>query len=139
MTRPPSRRWSSSTTYQPPGEALENARTRRLAPVAGRSLTAVGISIADWRGCSAIRKPQDHKLEHSSRGAPADPSSDIHAVTVDIFAVDDDVPDIDADPELDSIVFGAAYIALANLPLDLDSVSHGVYGGSRTPPPRRRP
>jgi len=55
-----------------------------------------------------------------------DPVGDIHAVTINVVAVDDDVTDIDADPELYSTVFWAAPIAFANLLLDLDRAGDSV-------------
>ena len=57
-----------------------------------------------------------------------DPGGDIHAVAIDVVAIDDDVADIDADPELYPTVFGAARIAFANLLLDLDRAGDSVHG-----------
>ena len=57
-----------------------------------------------------------------------DPGGNIHAVTIDVVAIDDDVTDIDANPELYPTVFGAAGIAFANLLLDLDRAGDSVHG-----------
>jgi hypothetical protein len=55
-----------------------------------------------------------------------DTGSDVHAVTIDILAVDDDVADVDSYPKLDPFVFGAAGIVLANRFLDLDRAGDGI-------------
>ena len=57
-----------------------------------------------------------------------DPGGDIHPVTIDVVALDDDVTDIDADPELYPTVFGAARIVFLDLLLDLDRAGDGVHG-----------
>ena len=57
-----------------------------------------------------------------------DPGGDIHAIAIDVVAIDDDVTDIDADPELYPTVFGAVRIAFANLLLDLDRAGDSVHG-----------
>src|ERR1035438_6331410 len=49
-----------------------------------------------------------------------DPGGDVHAVTIDVVAFDDNVTGIDADPELYPAVFGTARIAF----LDLRSEEH---------------
>jgi len=54
-------------------------------------------------------------------------SSNIDAVAIDVVTVDDDVPDVDADPKRNPILFGAAGIVLANPLLDLDRAGHSVY------------
>ena len=59
------------------------------------------------------------------------PGGDIHAVAIDVVAIDDDVTDIDADPELYPTVFRAARIAFANLLLDLDRAGDGVHGARK--------
>ena len=57
---------------------------------------------------------------------PLDPGRDVDAVAKDILAVDDNVADIDPDPEPDRIDFGAAEIVLPNLSLDFDCATDGV-------------
>ena len=57
-----------------------------------------------------------------------DPGGDIHAVTIDVVAIDDDVTDIDANPELYTTVFGAARIAFLDLLLDFDRAGDSVHG-----------
>ena len=57
-----------------------------------------------------------------------DPGGDIHAVTIDVVAIDDNVTDIDADPKLYPTVFGAARIPFADLLLDLDRAGDSVHG-----------
>ena len=44
-----------------------------------------------------------------------------------ILALDDDIADVDPDPEPDRIDFGGTGIALAKLSLDFDSASNGVH------------
>jgi hypothetical protein len=53
-------------------------------------------------------------------------ASDVHAVTIDILAVDDDVADVDSYPKPDPFVFGAASIVLANRFLNLDPAGNGI-------------
>ena len=57
-----------------------------------------------------------------------DPGGDIHAVAIDVVAIDDDVTDINADPELYPTVFGAVRIAFSDLFLDFDCAGDGVHG-----------
>ena len=52
-------------------------------------------------------------------GDALDPRRDVDAIAKDIFAVDDDVADIDPNPELDWIGLGATSIVLPKLPLNL--------------------
>ena len=56
-----------------------------------------------------------------------DPGGDIHAVSINVVAIDDDVTDIDPDPELYPTVFGAARTAVSDLLLDLDRAGDGVH------------
>src|SRR5262249_20268494 len=51
---------------------------------------------------------------------------DIDAVAVDVVAVDDDVADIDADPELDPRLRRLVGIALVHAALNLDGATHGI-------------
>jgi hypothetical protein len=53
-------------------------------------------------------------------GDTFDPRRDVDAVAKDVFPFDDDVADVDADPELDRRGFGATGIALPKLPLNFD-------------------
>ena len=57
-----------------------------------------------------------------------DPRRDVDAVAKNILAVDDNVADIDPDPEPDRIDFGAAGIVLPKLSLNFDGASDGVHG-----------
>ena len=61
-------------------------------------------------------------------GDTLDPRRDVDTVAEDVFPFDDDVADVDADPELDRSGFGATGIALPKLPLNFDGTSDGVYG-----------
>jgi hypothetical protein len=61
-------------------------------------------------------------------GDPFDPRRDVDAVAQDVLALDDDIADVDPDPEPDRIDFGATGILLAKLSLDFDSASDGVHG-----------
>ena len=60
-------------------------------------------------------------------GDAFDPRRDVDAVAKDVLALDDDIADVDPDPEPDRIDFGATGIVLAKLSLDFDSTSDGVY------------
>ena len=56
-----------------------------------------------------------------------DPRRDVDAVAKDVLALDDDIADVDPDPEPDRIDFGATGIVLWRNPsLDFDSASDGV-------------
>ena len=61
-------------------------------------------------------------------GDAFDPRRDVDAVAKDILAFDDDVADIDADPELDRIGLGTTGIVLAKLSLNFDGASDGIHG-----------
>ena len=60
-----------------------------------------------------------------------DPGGNIHPVTIDVVALDDDVTDINANPELYPSVFGAARIVFLDLLLDLDCAGDGIYGARK--------
>ena len=67
-------------------------------------------------------------------GNALDPRRDVDAVAKDVLALDDDVADIDADPELDRIGLGATGIVLPKLSLNFDRASDGVLDvGLRSP------
>src|SRR5207253_2638000 len=51
---------------------------------------------------------------------------DVHAVTVDIVPLDDDVAEIDAHPEYDPLFLGDAGIALCHTALDHDRTGDGL-------------
>src|SRR5471032_1003254 len=51
---------------------------------------------------------------------------DVHAVTIDILAIDDDVADVNSYPKLDPFIFSAAGIVLANRFLNLDRAGDGI-------------
>src|SRR6202007_2011518 len=57
-----------------------------------------------------------------------DPGCDVHAITIDVVAVDDDVTDIDADPKLYPSIFWAARVAFLDLFLNLDRAGDGIHG-----------
>ena len=61
-------------------------------------------------------------------GNALDPRRDVDAVAKDILALDDDVADIDPDPELDRIGFGATGIVLPKLSLNFDRAGDSVHG-----------
>jgi hypothetical protein len=61
-------------------------------------------------------------------GDTFDPRRDVDAITEDVLAFDDDVTDVDTDPELDRIGFGATGVALPKLSLDFDGAGDGVHG-----------
>ena len=61
-------------------------------------------------------------------GNALDPRRDVDAVAKDILAFDDDVADVDPDPELDRIGFGATGIVLPKLSLNLDRAGDSVHG-----------
>jgi hypothetical protein len=60
-----------------------------------------------------------------------DPGGDIHPVTIDVVALDDNVTDIDANPELYPTVFVAARIVFLDLLLDLYCAGDGVHGARK--------
>ena len=53
-------------------------------------------------------------------GHPFQPRRDIHPVAVNVAVLDDDVAEIDADPEDDPLVFGRPRVALIHAPLHCD-------------------
>src|SRR6202012_4467971 len=57
-----------------------------------------------------------------------DPGGDVDAVAKDVLALDDDIADIDPDPEPNRIVDWDIGIALAQLSLDFDSASDCIDG-----------
>src|SRR5262245_54664911 len=57
---------------------------------------------------------------------PFEPGRQIDAIAVEILAIDDDVPDIDADAEFDLAIIGDPGIAVMHAGLDLDSTARGV-------------
>ncbi len=94
-----------------------------------------------------IGQPVADLVAHDARHAKAarlgqafEPRRDIHSVAEDVVAVDDDVAEIDPDPEVDAPVFGDFGIAVDHRPLDLDGAAdriddagkldqHAVAGG----------
>ncbi len=52
--------------------------------------------------------------------------SHVYAVTVDVVAVDDDIAEVDTDPESNALVLGQAVIVLGNSLLDLGCRGHGI-------------
>jgi hypothetical protein len=52
----------------------------------------------------------------------------IHTVTIDVVAINNDITNINADPELYPAVFGTAKIEFADLLLDLDRAGDSVHG-----------
>jgi hypothetical protein len=56
-----------------------------------------------------------------------EPRGDIHSITVKIIAVDYDVAQIDANPQLDTLIGGYAGIARTHPLLQLDSAAHRIY------------
>ena len=72
-------------------------------------------------------------------GNAFNPCRDIDAVAEDIPAFDDDVADIDANPDLDRIGLGATSIVLPKLSLNLDGARDGIDGAREFHPARRRP
>jgi hypothetical protein len=55
------------------------------------------------------------------------PGCDVHAITVDVIAVDDDVAEIDAKAKLDPGRFGCIGIALAHAALHVDRAADGIH------------
>jgi hypothetical protein len=51
----------------------------------------------------------------------------VHAISEDVATIDDDVPDIDADPKLDPLVLWNVGVALCHASLNIDSAPHGIY------------
>jgi hypothetical protein len=54
-------------------------------------------------------------------GNAFDPRRDVDAITEDVFALDDNVADVNTDPELDRNRFGTARIVLPKLSLNFGS------------------
>ena len=61
-------------------------------------------------------------------GALVEFASAVDAVAKDVLALDDNIADVDPDPEPDRADFGATGIVLAKLSLDFDGASDGVHG-----------
>ena len=55
------------------------------------------------------------------------PGGDVHAVAEDVAAIDDDIADVDANPELDPVVIGDTGIGLQHGTLDRHGAGHGVH------------
>ena len=53
---------------------------------------------------------------------------DIHTVTEDIVVVDDDVPDVDADPQFDPLILRHRGILLGHFTLDFNGTAHRIHG-----------
>src|ERR1700739_3276833 len=53
---------------------------------------------------------------------------DIHAITVDVVLLDDDIAQIDADPIFDPLLLRERRIAPKHVLLDHDSAAHGLHG-----------
>src|SRR5262249_48657950 len=60
-------------------------------------------------------------------GDALDPRRDIDAVAIDVAILEDDVPDIHPDAELDSPLFRHIDVPFAHLALDLRRAGHGVH------------
>ena len=54
------------------------------------------------------------------------PRRDVHAVAVDVVALDDDVAEVDTDAKANALVLGNARLAPGHGALDLDGALHGV-------------
>ena len=59
-------------------------------------------------------------------GDPLQPGRDIHPVAVDVVALDDDVAEVDADPEYDPLVFRDRDVALGHPALHRDRAGDGL-------------
>ena len=79
-----------------------------------------------WNLVAHLIRGRAGNIDAARFGQCLDAGGDVHAVAIDVIAVDDDITDIDADPELDGVVFGAARIEFAKLFLDLDRTGDGV-------------
>src|SRR5262249_3378123 len=51
----------------------------------------------------------------------------IYAFSVDVIAIDDDVPDVDAHPELDPVLLGNVSVAFRHPPLNLDGTPQRIH------------
>jgi hypothetical protein len=52
------------------------------------------------------------------------------SITKDVATVDHNIPDIDADAELDSLLLWHVSVALGDAPLDIKSASHRVHNAA---------
>ena len=62
----------------------------------------------------------------AGRGEPLQPHRQVHAVAVEVVAVDDDVAEVDAHAKLEMPVLRHACVALGHAALDLDGTARGV-------------
>ena len=59
-------------------------------------------------------------------GQPLETRGDVHAVAIDVVALDDDVAEVDADAQLNAPVFGHIGVAFAHRRLDVDRATDRV-------------
>src|SRR5215468_1385816 len=74
-----------------------------------------------------------HLIAHDAADADApglrqgfETRRDVDAVAIDVFVINDDIANVQANPKLNTPLWRNLHIALGHLPLDIDSTAYGV-------------
>ncbi len=93
----------------------------------------------------SVGQPVADVVAHRARDADAtrlgqglQPRRDVYPVAENIVAVDNDVAEIDSDPESDALLFGLLGSAVEHRPLDLDGAADRIDDAAKFRPACRR-
>ena len=92
------------------------------------------LLLAEGRERAAELAPEvveDRAGDHDPAGLGEllEAGGDVHAIAVDVLALDDHVAEVDADPEANALGLGHARLPLGHAALDRDRARHGVDDG----------